>query len=212
MGVGSLFILVRFVCCHTRSYYKISGAWTEEVWSFAERLYLHFRIQSEHKNTHWFQVVIKSKLTGIFLQNWWLQLHKLVQFHVVSHTLNVPPLLLLGKHRCDNLARTRLSAVYPAWPSWQRSTTCSETDGRPECPFLWLQMHPLSIKFLCHFKMDLLVGGSTLNLRLKARCTVTTLFCFMKFQHAPAALLRSERHLAFHCPLAGGRKFKNVLS
>jgi len=33
-------------------------------------------IQGEHKNTPWFQVVIKSKLTGIFLQNWWLQLHK----------------------------------------------------------------------------------------------------------------------------------------
>jgi len=32
------------------------------------------------------------------------------------------------------------------------------------------------MKFLCHFKMDLLVGGSTLNLSLKARCTVTTLF------------------------------------
>jgi len=48
-------------------------------------------IQGEHKNTPWFQVVMKSKLTGIFLQNWWLQLHKLIQFHVVSHTLNVPP-------------------------------------------------------------------------------------------------------------------------
>jgi len=32
-------------------------------------------IHGEHKNTPWFQVVIKSKLTGIFLQNWWLQLH-----------------------------------------------------------------------------------------------------------------------------------------
>jgi len=48
-------------------------------------------IQGEHKNTPWFQVVIKSKLTGIFLQNWWLQLHKLIQLHVVLHTLNVPP-------------------------------------------------------------------------------------------------------------------------
>ena len=48
-------------------------------------------IQGQHTNTPWFQVVIKSKLTGIFLQNWWLQLHKLIQFHVVSHTLNVPP-------------------------------------------------------------------------------------------------------------------------
>ena len=38
-----------------------------------------FKIQGEHKSTRWFQVVIKSKLTGIFLQNWWLQLHKLVK-------------------------------------------------------------------------------------------------------------------------------------
>jgi hypothetical protein len=48
-------------------------------------------IQDDHKNTPSIQVVIKSKLTGIFLQNWWLQLHKLIQFHAVSHTLNVPP-------------------------------------------------------------------------------------------------------------------------
>jgi hypothetical protein len=34
----------------------------------------------------------------------------------------------------------------------------------------------------------------------------------MKFQHAPAALLWSERHLAFHCPLAAGGKIKNSLS
>ena len=37
-------------------------------------------------------------------------------------------------------------------------------------------MHPLSMKFLCHFKMDLLVCGSTLNLRSKVSCTVTILF------------------------------------
>jgi len=29
-----------------------------------------FLIQGEHKNTPWFQVVIKSKLTGIFLYTW----------------------------------------------------------------------------------------------------------------------------------------------
>ena len=54
-----------------------------------------FHIKGEHKNSPRFQVVIKSKLTGIFLQNWWLQLHKLIHFHVVSHThtLNVPPLV-----------------------------------------------------------------------------------------------------------------------
>jgi len=34
-------------------------------------------VQGEHKNTPLFQVVIKLKLIGIFLQNWWLQLHKL---------------------------------------------------------------------------------------------------------------------------------------
>ena len=34
----------------------------------------------------------------------------------------------------------------------------------------------------------------------------------MKFQDAPAALLWSERHLAFHCPLAAGGKIKNFLS
>ena len=36
----------------------------------------------------------------------------------ITHT-QCAPLLLLGKHRCDNLARTRLSAAYPAWPTWQ---------------------------------------------------------------------------------------------
>ena len=35
------------------------------------------------------------------------------------HKTHCAPLLLLGKHRCDNLARTRLSATYPAWPTWQ---------------------------------------------------------------------------------------------
>ena len=83
-------------------------------------------IQDEHKNTPWFQVVIKPKLTGIFLQNWWLQLHKLIQFHVVSHThthththTQCAPRLLLCKHPSDHLARTRISAAYPAWPTWQ---------------------------------------------------------------------------------------------
>ena len=75
-------------------------------------------IQNEHKNTPWFQVVIKSKLTGIFLQNWWLQLHNLIKFHVVSQTLNVPP-FVTRKHRCDNLALTRHCAAYPNWSSWQ---------------------------------------------------------------------------------------------
>jgi hypothetical protein len=33
----------------------------------------------------------------------------------------------------------------------------------------------------------------------------------MKFQHAPAELLWSERQLAFHCPLAAGGKIKNFI-
>jgi hypothetical protein len=33
--------------------------------------------------------------------------------------------------------------------------------------------------------------------------------CFMKFQHALAALLLSKLHLAFYCPLAAGGKIKN---
>ena len=56
------------------------------------------QLQGEHKNTPWFQAVIKSELTGIFLQNWWLQLHKLIQFHVVSHTM-CPP--LVNRHNID---------------------------------------------------------------------------------------------------------------
>jgi hypothetical protein len=37
-------------------------------------------------------------------------------------------------------------------------------------------MHPILMKFMYHFKMDMLVGESTLNLRLKTRCTIKTLF------------------------------------
>jgi len=165
-------------------------------------------IQSEHKNTPWFQVVIKSKLTGIILQNWWLQLHKLIQFHVVSHTLNVPSLLLLGKHRCDNLARTRLSAAYPAWPSWQllrdrRSAWMSlsliaDASSFNEIP-VPLQNGLVSRRIHIKFALE-----STLH----SHNTV----CFMKFQHVPTALLWSERHLAFHCSLAAGGKIKNFLS
>jgi hypothetical protein len=135
---------------------------------------IYYILRGKHKNTPWFQVVMKSKLTGKFLQNWWLQLHKLIQFHVVlhTHTLNVPPSCYLANIdaiiylRPDSLQHIRRDRV----------DSCSETDGRLECPFLWSQMHPLSMKFPCHFKIDLLAGGSTLNLRLKARCTVTPLF------------------------------------
>ena len=89
-------------------------------------------IQGEHKNTSWFQVVIKSKLTGIFLQNSWLQLHKLIQFHVVSDTLSVPPIVTFNSRlalRVDFLGLRKKDSL-------TRSTICSETDGRPECPFL----------------------------------------------------------------------------
>jgi len=95
-------------------------------------------------------------------------LHKLIQFHVVSHTFNVSP-SCYSALRVDFLGLRKKDSL-------TRSTTCCETDGWPECPFLWSQMHHFSMKLLCHFKMDLLIGGSTLNLRLKACCTVTTLF------------------------------------
>jgi len=89
------------------------------------------------------------------------------------HTNSMCPLLVTFNSRLalrvDFLGLRKMDSL-------TRTTTCSETDGRPECPFLWSQMHPLSMKFLCHFEMDLLVDGSTLNLRLKTRCTVTALF------------------------------------
>ena len=132
---------------------------------------LIWNIQGEHKNAPWFQVVIKLKLTGIFLQKWWLQLHKLIQFHVVSHTLNVPP----------SCYSANIDAIIPVAAQKRFSDAINNLLRDrlwPECPFLWSQMHPFWMKFLCHFKMDLLVGWSTLNLRLKARCTVTTLFVF----------------------------------
>jgi hypothetical protein len=130
-----------------------------------------YGIRGEHKNTLWFQVVIKSKLTGILLQNWWLQLHKLIQFHVVSHTLNVPHLLFLGKHRCDNLAGIGLcSELTAAVMRSCNSSTVAGSGGTVHrlCPSrtpkgkshkrsgpvisgatcIWSQMHPLSMKFL----------------------------------------------------------------
>jgi hypothetical protein len=50
-------------------------------------------------------------------------------------------------------------------------------------------MHPLSMKFLCNFKMDLLVGGSTLKFAFESTLHSHNTVRFMKFQHAPAALL-----------------------
>jgi len=69
-------------------------------------------------------VVIKSKLTGIFLQNWWLQLHILIQFHVVSHTLNVPPfcysanidaIIWLGPDALQHIQRDRVDSCSDAF-------------------------------------------------------------------------------------------------
>jgi hypothetical protein len=56
--------------------------------------------------------------------------------------------------------------------------------------------------------MDLLVGGSTLNLRLK-HAAQSQHCLFSKFQHAPGALLWGERHLGFHCPLAVGGLYRD---
>jgi hypothetical protein len=59
--------------------------------------------------------------------------------------------------------------------SLTRSTTCSGTDGRPECPSLITDASFLN-EIVVPLQNGLVVGESTLNLRLKARRTVTTLF------------------------------------
>jgi len=160
---------------------------------------IFFHIQVEYKNTPWFQVVIKSKLTGIFLQNWWLQFHKLIEFHVVSHTLNVP-LSLLSKHRCVYLARTKHSAAYPAWASWQLQWCFPAAHPR---------LRVVEVHRLCPSRTP---KGIHIKFEFESTLHSHKTVCFMKFQHAPAALLWSERHLAFHCSLAAGGKIKNVLS
>jgi len=80
-------------------------------------------------NTEWTQkpsLISSSYKT----KTYWNILTKLVATVAETHTVSCcithththsmcPPVLLLGKHRCHNLARTRLSAAYPAWPSWQ---------------------------------------------------------------------------------------------
>ena len=166
---------------------------------------LIWNIQGEHKNAPWFQVVIKLKLTGIFLQKWWLQLHKLIQFHVVSHTLNVPP----------SCYSANIDAIIPVAAQKRFSDAINNLLRDrlwPECPFLWSQMHPFWMKFLCHFKIDLLVGVIHIKSAFESTLHCYNTVCFMKFQHAPAALLWSERQVAFHCPLAAGGKSKNFLS
>jgi hypothetical protein len=59
------------------------------------------------------------------------------------------------------------------------------------------------MKFLCHFKIDLLVGVSTLNLCLKASCTVTA-----RFYEIPARISRVALKWAPSCISlpSGGRR------
>jgi hypothetical protein len=142
------------------------------------------------------------------IKTYWNILTKLVATVAQTHTVSCgithtecALLLLLGKHQYDNLARTRLSAAYPAWPSWQllrdrRSVWMSlslitDTSSFNEIP-VKLQNGFVSRRIHIKFAFE-----STLH-------THNTV-CFMKLQHAPAALLWNERHLAFHCHLAAGR-------
>jgi hypothetical protein len=76
-------------------YFYVSGFWSAfslEGRTLKMKLMVHTVsaniLQGEHKNTPWFQVVIKSKLTGIFLQNLWLQMHKLyVNIYILTYLL-----------------------------------------------------------------------------------------------------------------------------
>ena len=54
------------------------------------------------------------------IKTYWSILTKLVTTVScgIAHT-QCAPLLLVGKHRCHNLAWTRLFAAYRAWPTWQ---------------------------------------------------------------------------------------------
>ena len=124
-----------------------------------------------------------------------------------THT-ECAPLLLLGKHRCDNLARTRLSASYPAWPNWQLLR-----DRRSA----WMSLSLITdASFFSEIPLPLQNGLVSRRIHIKVDFESTlhshNTVCFMKFQHAPAALLWNECHLAFHCPLAAGGKIKNFLS
>ena len=76
-------------------------------------------------NTGWTQK--HSLISSSYkIKTYWNIRTKLVATVAKSHTVSCgithtqcAPVLLLGKHRCDNLAWTRLSAAYLAWPSWQ---------------------------------------------------------------------------------------------
>jgi hypothetical protein len=125
-------------------------------------------IQGEHKNTPWFQVVIKLKLTGIFLKIGGyscINSYSFMWYH--THT-QCAPLLFLEKHRCDNLARTRISAAYPAWPSWQLQWCVPAAHSQ----LLIEEVHRLypsrTPKEKIHKRSGPEISGAT--------CTVTTLF------------------------------------
>ena len=192
-------------------------------------------------------------------------------YHTHTHT-QCATLLLLGKHRCDNLARTRLFAGYPGWPYWQlqwcvpathprlrvvevhrlspsrtpqrkksqtepfnsrlalpvdflglrkkdsltRSTTCSKTDGRPECSLSLIRDASYFNEIPVPLQNGLVSRRIHIKFEFKSTLHGHNTLCFMKFQHASAALLWSERHLAFNCPLAtdlvAGGKIKSFLS
>jgi len=163
-------------------------------------------IQGEHKITPWFQVVINQNLLEYS--------YKIGGYSCINsysfmwyHT-QCAPILLLDKHQCDNLARTRLSAAYPAWPSWQLLR-----DRRSA----WMSLSPITdASSFNEIPVPLQNGLVSRRIHIKFAFESTlhshNIVCFMKFQHAPAALLWSERHLAFYCPPVAGGKIKNILS
>lgn len=91
----------------------------------------------------------------------------------------------------------------------RQSTDCSETNGWPECLFLWPEMNPFSMKLLCQFKVKWLLGWSTVISRVKACCMVTTI-CFNKFQDTHLCCCENGRHLKFHCLLTTHTDFVDV--
>jgi len=110
--------------------------------------------------------IIKSKLTGIFLQNWWLQLHKLIQFHVVSHTLNVPPSCYSANINVINLAQTRFPAAYPAWPTWQLQWCVPAAHPRLQV----VEVHRLSFTYPQRKKSQTVRSGDLFGKLLVKKC------------------------------------------
>ena len=115
------------------------------------------------------------------------------QTHTVScgitHT-QCAPLLLLGKHRCGNLARTRLSAAYPAWPTWQLQWCVSAAHPR---------LRVVEVHRLCPSRTP---KGKVTNGQVRwCRGLLAEHLVILS-----TALLWSERHLAFHWRRAGKLK------